>query len=97
MSSSRLAKSYERSTTGLRDALFDEMEDLRVGASHPQEALAFSRLAEQVIASADLDLRREATEDRRAERQLREQELLERQRMLLLSAPEDDDDNESRG
>lgn len=93
MSSSRTAKQYARSTDGLRDALFDEMEDLRVGASHPQEALAFASLAGRVIESCDLDLRREAANERAEQRALRNRELAAREKELLaLPAPQEGDD-----
>lgn len=45
-----------RTTKGLRDALFDEIDRLTVGRSNPQVACAKSKLATQIIAATKLDL-----------------------------------------
>jgi len=76
-------KKYERSTAGLRDALFGEMEDLASGTSAPHEALAFSKLAAQIISSVELDLRHAEIEVRAQERELRHRELALQERELL--------------
>lgn len=49
-------KAYARSTEGLRDALFDEMADLRAGIATPQEASAFANLAGRIIESVQADI-----------------------------------------
>ena len=38
-----------RSTTGLRDALFDEIDRIRAGAGNLLEAGAIARLAQQIV------------------------------------------------
>ena len=58
--SSKPAKRYSRNVAGLRDALFDEIEDLREGHSQPHEAIAFAKLADQVIRTIETDQRRVA-------------------------------------
>jgi len=50
------AAKIDRSSLGLRDALFDEFDALRRGESTAQRATAASRLASQIITSAKLDL-----------------------------------------
>lgn len=45
-----------RTSEGLRDALFEELDMLRKGDSNPQRASAVSKLASQVIDAARLDL-----------------------------------------
>lgn len=45
-----------RSTKGLRDALFDEMDALREGKSTPHIAGAMSKLAVQIINSVRLEI-----------------------------------------
>lgn len=45
-----------RTTKGLRDALFDEIDRLTIGKSNPQVACAKSKLATQIIAATKLDL-----------------------------------------
>lgn len=60
MSSDRKAKKYPRDVFGLRDALFDELEDLRAGASAPHEVLAVCSLAERVLDTFDAQMKREA-------------------------------------
>jgi hypothetical protein len=86
---------FERSTSGLRDALFSEMEDLRAGYSDPNEAMAFSRLAEQVIATVNLDFRHAELEDRRHEYIVREREAaIEERKQLLLENNSTEQPNE---
>lgn len=41
-----------RSSLGLRNALFDELDALREGKSNPQRAIAVSKLAAQIIGAA---------------------------------------------
>lgn len=45
-----------RSTKGLRDALFDEMDSLRDGKTTPHIASAMSKLAVQIINSVRLEI-----------------------------------------
>ena len=49
-------KNIVRSTKGLRDALFDEMDALRNGKSNPHVASAQAKLAVQIINSVRLDI-----------------------------------------
>lgn len=46
----------ERSTDGLRIALFEELDKLRSGTTTPQKASALARLAAGVVAATKLDL-----------------------------------------
>jgi len=48
--------STTRSSEGLRDTLFEEMDMLRAGHSTPLRASAVSKIAAQVIEAARLDL-----------------------------------------
>lgn len=48
--------SIERSSVGLREALFEEFDNIRLGISTPQRATAVSKLASNIISSAKLDL-----------------------------------------
>lgn len=44
-------------TSGLRDALFDQMNKLRNGDITPISANAFSKLAEQVVRTVELEMK----------------------------------------
>lgn len=44
-----------RTSIGLRDALFDEIDALRNGESNPSRASAMSKLAVQIINSAKME------------------------------------------
>ena len=44
-----------RSSEGLRDALFDEIDHLRGEDSDPQRSLAVSKIASQILSSAKLE------------------------------------------
>lgn len=46
----------ERTSQGLRDALFDELDALRNGESNPARASAMSKLAVQIINSAIMEI-----------------------------------------
>lgn len=45
----------ERSSAGLRDALFDEIDAFRKGKGDPQRAVAISKLASQILVSARIE------------------------------------------
>ena len=45
-----------RTSLGLRNALFDELDALRDGKSNPQRASAMSKLAVQIINSVRMDI-----------------------------------------
>lgn len=45
-----------RTTAGLRDALFDELEALRRGESTPQRAKAICNTAQQILKSAEVEM-----------------------------------------
>jgi len=49
-------KKVERTAAGLRDAMFDELDKLRVGESNPQMAQAVSKLACQIINSVKAEI-----------------------------------------
>lgn len=68
-------KKYERTLDGLRDSLFDELEDLREGTSGPHEAIAFSKLASQIVATCDVEIRRQQVIVQARALRIREHEL----------------------
>lgn len=45
----------DRTSLGLRDALFDEIDAFRKGHGDPQRAVAISKLAGQILASAKIE------------------------------------------
>lgn len=45
-----------RSSAGLRDALFDELDDLRSGKTNPTKANAVSKLAGSIIQTVEMEL-----------------------------------------
>lgn len=45
-----------RSTTGLRDALFDELDKLRSGKSNPSHANALAKVSAVIIETARLEI-----------------------------------------
>lgn len=45
-----------RTSSGLRDALFDELDALRNGSTNPAKANAVAKLADQVIATVKMEL-----------------------------------------
>ena len=45
-----------RTSAGLRDALFDELDALRSGSTNPAKANAVAKLADQVIATVKMEL-----------------------------------------
>lgn len=47
----------KRTTKGLRDVLFDEIEELRNGDGDPTRAMAVANLAKQIISVANVELR----------------------------------------
>lgn len=49
-------KKKNRSSQALRDALFDELDDLRGGDGDPTRALAVARLAQQIISTAKVEM-----------------------------------------
>jgi hypothetical protein len=89
MSSRKAGKSYTRDIRGLRDALFDEIEDLRDGASSPHEAVAFCSLSEQVLESFNAGIKRHAymlsVEEKRLSMQERKV-ALDQKKLFLLEA-----------
>ena len=46
----------ERTSLGLRDALFDEIDALRNGNSNPQRASALARLAGQIVNTVRVEI-----------------------------------------
>lgn len=51
-----MTKKSSRTTSGLRDALFDEIDELRTGEGDPTKALAVAKLAQQIIGTAKVEL-----------------------------------------
>jgi hypothetical protein len=53
---------HKRNTQGLRDILFDEIDQMRSGDGDPSRAMAVANLAKQIINTAkiELDFHREA-------------------------------------
>lgn len=49
-------KKTERTSLGLRDTLFDELDALRDGSSTPQRAGAIAKLAVQIVNTVNLEL-----------------------------------------
>ena len=49
-------KPTRRTSAGLRDALFDEIDAMRRGDGDPQRAIAVARLASSIINAAKLEL-----------------------------------------
>lgn len=45
-----------RSSQGLRDILFDEIEELRTGSGDPQKSMAVANLAKQIVNTAKIEL-----------------------------------------
>lgn len=45
-----------RTSAGLRDALFDELDNLKNGTSNPAKANAIAKLSDQVIATVKMEL-----------------------------------------
>lgn len=62
----------KRTTKGLRDVLFDEIDQLRNGDGDPQRAMAVANLAKQIIniAKVELDFHREAIKQQESGRSL---------------------------
>lgn len=46
----------KRTTQGLRDALFDELDELRSDAANPEKSLAVANVAKQIINTAKVEL-----------------------------------------
>jgi hypothetical protein len=46
----------KRSSTGLRDAIFDEWDALRQGKSNPKQAMAVAHLAKQIVNSVKIEI-----------------------------------------
>lgn len=50
------SKKIPRNTQGLRDILFDEIDELRSGNGDPTKSLAVANLAKQIINTAKVEL-----------------------------------------
>lgn len=51
-----MTKKSKRTSQGLRDILFDELEELRTGDGDPSKAMAVANLAKQIINVAKIEL-----------------------------------------
>ncbi len=60
----------KRTTHGLRDILFDELEELRSGDGDPTKATAVANLARQIIGVANLEMRFHEMQIKAAEKEL---------------------------
>jgi hypothetical protein len=56
MDSKQGTAAVKRTSAGLRDALFDEIDALRGGRSTPQRASAVAKLAVQIIGTVHMDI-----------------------------------------
>lgn len=56
MEEKRNTKTIIRTSLGLRDALFDEIDMLRDGTSTPQRATAISKISTQIVQTVRLEL-----------------------------------------
>lgn len=56
MAKSKHEKPTVRTSLGLRDALFDELDALRAGTSNPQKSQATAKLAVQIINSVKMEI-----------------------------------------
>lgn len=72
----RETKVYDHTSAGLREALFDELADLRNGVTTPHYATAVSKIATNILHSVELDMKQSMIEEAR-----------ERNRLLALTAP----------
>ncbi len=45
-----------RNTRGLRDLLFDEIDELRTGDGNPEKSMAVANLAKQIVNTAKVEL-----------------------------------------
>lgn len=70
----RKSKTYSRDTAGLRDFLFDELEDYRLGHVTPHEAISVASLAERVLDTMEMEMKAEAFRLNMAERRLEHRE-----------------------
>ena len=75
-------RKFERTTAGLRDALFCELEDIRDGVSDPMQTAHYARVAEAIVVTVELDFRKEELE-------LRKREADDRRRMIMLREREE--------
>ena len=51
-----MSKKIQRTSSGLREALFDELDALRAGTSDPTKVAAVANIARQIINSVRIDL-----------------------------------------
>lgn len=49
-------KTNKRTTQGLRDALFDELDELRGPEPNPEKSMAVANIAKQIINTAKVEL-----------------------------------------
>jgi hypothetical protein len=51
-----MATQRMRTTQGLRDVLFDEIDELRTEAANPEKSMAVANLAKQIINTAKVEI-----------------------------------------
>jgi hypothetical protein len=49
-------KKPDRTSRGLRDMLFDELDELRTGDGNPQKALAVASVAKQIVSTVRVEM-----------------------------------------
>lgn len=66
----RSTRKITRSSAGLRDILFDEIEELRSGEGDPTKSMAVANLSKQIInvAKVELDFHRQIASQAEADR-----------------------------
>ncbi len=69
-------RSIPRAIVALREHLFDEMDALYNGESHPHEAAAFAELASKVLDTVEMEMKHKAFQATMAERKLNQMRLL---------------------
>jgi len=89
MSSPRESKEYAETPAGLRGMLFAELSDLRKGITTPHYAMAVSKIAGNVIASYEVELKQDLLEAAK-----RHNAAVERQTLLAAPVAQIEDNSE---
>lgn len=90
-------KVYTRDIDGLRDALMDELQDIRDGIATPAEANAFAAIADRVIAAKRIEVEHENRQYNRQRREFEFEKKVKLARELggqpqaMLEGPDDTD------
>ena len=57
MSNENMVSLVDRTSNGLRNALFDELDSIRAGNSDPKRANAVARISSEIVRTVDMELR----------------------------------------